>query len=325
MKKLAATIALSAILAFSASAMAIEVAKPSSPERYSYGTSSTGGNFYVVGGGMSTVLNNLLPDYFVITAEETGGSTANLTMIENGDIEMGIAMTSAIAGQTAKGAKKIRGLVPLYPSYLTMYALAESGIKTTADLNGKIVGFGSKGMAMDAVFRASFPAMGITPSQIFNDGHAATASAIADGQVDAALLFSLPPFAAITELEASRELNFIPLTPEQQKYLVDTYPFYMPDAIPAGAYKGVKVDTPVVSEWNVLVVSSEVPEDYAYIIAKTLYENNPELVKVYRGLTYVNTENAFKFNCPLHTGVVKYLKEIGIEVPAEFLPPEYKD
>ena len=63
------------------------IEKPSSPLRYSLGTSSSGGNFYLVGGGIATILNNSLPDYFVITSEETGGSTANLGTIKEADLE----------------------------------------------------------------------------------------------------------------------------------------------------------------------------------------------------------------------------------------------
>ena len=38
-----------------------EIAKPSAPERLSLGSGSSGGNFYLVGGGIATVLNNALP------------------------------------------------------------------------------------------------------------------------------------------------------------------------------------------------------------------------------------------------------------------------
>ncbi len=307
------------------------VAAPSSPERYSVGGGSAGGNFYVVGGGIATVVNNLLPDYFVMTAEETGGGTANLTMIQNGDVEFGVTMTSSI-DEAVKGAEwtggkpldKVRGMLPLYPSYLTIYALKSSNLNTLQDLNGKIVGFGSKGAAMDSVYREAFPAMGVNPKDIFNDGHSATATAVGDGQVDAALLYSLPPFAAITELEATKELNFIGLTKEEQDYLTSTYSFMKAGNMPAGSYQGVTEDLPVVIEWNVLCTSSDVPEDYVYLITKTLMENNPPLVEVYKGLTNVTPENTLNFNCPLHAGVVRYLKEAGIEVPAELIPAEYQ-
>lgn len=308
-----------------------EIAAPASPERYSLGSGSSGGNFYLVGGGVATVLNNLLPEYFVITSEETGGSTANLTMLQNGEIEMGISMTSSLAEAwegkadwTGGPMDKLRGMVPLYPSYLTIYALADSGIHTLDDFNGKIVGLGSKGAAMDSIFREALPAMGIEPANIFNDGHGATATAVSDGQVNAALLFSLPPFAAITELEATKDLTFVGLTEEQQKYLTDTYSFYKADVMPAGSYKGVTEDLPVVSEWNMLVTSSEVSEDYVYLITKTLLENNPSLVEVYKGLSFCTAENGLNYNIPLHAGTVRYLQEIGIEVPAELIPAEYQ-
>lgn len=294
--------------------------------RYSLGSGSSGGNFYLVGGGLSTVINNALPDQFVITSEETGGSTANLTMLQNGDVEMGISMTSSMAEAwegkadwTGGPMDKLRGMVPLYPSYLTIYTKADSGIKTLSDFNGKIIGLGSKGAAMDSVFREVFEDLGIKPASIFNDGHGATATALADGQIDAALLFSFPPFAAISELEATQDLTFIPLSAEEQQYLVDTYPFYSADSMPAGSYKGATEDVPVVVEWNMLVTSSDVSEDEAYDMAKALFDNNDKLVEVHKSLSYVTADNCVNFNIPLHKGIVKYLNEAGIEVPAELI------
>ena len=94
--------------------------------------------------------------------------------------------------------------------------------------------------------------------------------------------------------------------------------------MPAGSYQGVTDDLPVVFVLNVLCTSSDVPEDYVYLITKTLMENNPPLVEVYKGLTNVTPENTLNFNCPLHAGVVRYLEEVGIEVPQELIPAEYQ-
>lgn len=294
--------------------------------RYSLGSGSSGGNFYLVGGGLATVINNALPDQFVITSEETGGSTANLTMLQNGDIEMGISMTSSMseawegkAEWTGGPMTKLRGMVPLYPSYLTIYTKADSGIKSLSDFEGKIVGLGSKGAAMDSIFREVLADRGITPASIFNDGHGATAAALADGQIDVALLFSFPPFAAISELEATQELTFVPLSAEEQQYLTEKYPFYSAANMSAGSYKGTPEDVPVVAEWNMLVTSSDVPEEDVYAMAKALFENNPQLIEVHKSLSYVTTDNSESFNIPLHKGVVKYLNEVGVEVPTELI------
>lgn len=309
-----------------------DAAAPKSPMRYSLGTSSAGGNFYLVGGGIATILNNTLPDYFVITAEETGGSTANLTTIQSGDMELGIAMTSSLA-EAAEGKAewtggpmdKIRGMVALYPSYMTIYTLESSGIQSIHDFNGKIIGLGSKGAAMDSVLRTAFDKLGIKPSAIYNDGHSATASAVADGQVDAAVLFSYPPFASISELEATKDLTFIALSPDDQTQLADMFPFYTASTMPAGAYKGATVDVPTVTEWNMLVCSSDVPEDYIYMMTKTLMENNPKLVEIYKGLEYCTADSLNNYNIPLHAGTIRYLKETGVDVPDQLIPSEYQE
>lgn len=294
--------------------------------RLTFGTGSSGGNFYVVGAGLANTINNLFPDKFIVTAEETGGGTANLSMIEAGEADFGITMASSLAqgldGTAAwlKDGKKmenVRGLIPLYPSYLTIYALESSPIKTLADFKDRTVGFGSKGAAMDNIFREMLPKMGYAPKEVFNDSHAATATAVSQGQIDAALLFSLPPFPAIAELEASKNLRFIGLTQEEQDFMLKEHDFYTPADMPVGAYKGVKESYKTVTEWNLAVVSAKVPEDVVYTIVKGLFEHNDQLVQVYKGLTYAKPENCKAFNVKLHPGVVKYLDEIGVSVPAE--------
>ena len=317
MKKLSALILAAVLLVtLSSAAMAAQT-------RLSIGGGSSGGNFYVVGGGVATVINNLLGDKYIATGEETGGSSANLVMLGDEEIDFGVTMTSPIKEAIASGNDCIRGAIPLYPSYLTIYTPANSGIKTLQDLNGRIVGVGSKGAAMDKVWREIFANHGIAPKEIFNDGHGATATAMKNGDVDAAILYSLPPFAAIAELEASMELSFVGLTAEEQAALCAEYDFYTPSTMPAGSYKGVTEDLPVVSEWNMLVTSSNVDEQVVYDVVKTLLENNAALVEIYKGLTYATAENMVYFNCPLHAGVVRYLTEIGVEVPAELIPAEY--
>jgi TRAP transporter TAXI family solute receptor len=328
MKKLMTVVLALAMIAMPLFAQGDSEGSSSAPKRWSLGTSSSGGNFYLVGGGIATILNNENPDRFVITSEETGGSSANLSMIESGDLEIGIAMASALyQGKTGKAAwtngkpmENVRGLVPLYPSFMTMYALQKSGISSLEDLNGKIVGLGSKGAAMDSVFREAFAKIGLEPGSIFNDGHSATARAVSEGQVDAAVLFSFPPFSAISELEATRDLTFIPLTEEEQDFFTESYPFWTKATMPKGSYNGVTEDLRDITEWNFLVCSADLPEEDVYQIAKTIFENNPDLLNIHRSLQYCTPENEQFFNVPLHPGVVKYLQEVGVEVPDTLLP-----
>lgn len=309
------------------------IAEPASPFKYSMASGSVGGNFYLMGGGIAQVINNALPNYFMFTSETTGGSTANLTMLQAGDAELGIAMTSSMF-EASEGAvewtngqplDKLRTGLALYPSWVTIYTLKSSGITTLEDLNGKIVGLGSKGMAMDSIFRQFFQDQGITPKQIHNDGHAATAAALGDNVIDVAILFSYPPFASISELESTKDLSFISLTDDEIKYFTDKYNFYTPDAMPGGSYKGAPDPVEGISEWNMLVTSSDVPEENVYLMVKALIENQGDMILVHPSAEYMTAENTLNSNIPLHAGTVRYLKEQGIEVPPELIPPEYTE
>lgn len=306
------------------------LAPPASPYKYSLASGSVGGNFYLLGGGLAQTINNHLGEYFLFTSETTGGSTANIKLLQSGDAELGVVMTSALQeamegkAEWTSGVKhtKLRGLVPLYPSWLTIYTTRDSGIKTLKDFSGKRVGLGSKGAAMDSIFRQFFQDEGIVPAQIHNDGHGATATALNNGVINVALLFSYPPFAAIAELETSKDLFFVPLSPAEQTALTTKYPFYSKDALPAGSYKSVTRDVPGVSEWNLLAVSADVSDDLTYLLTKALYENRADMEAIHPSAKYMTPENSFKFNIPLHPGTIRYLKEIGIDVPAEFIPGE---
>lgn len=305
---------------------------PRSPKKYSVAGGSIGGNFYLFGGGIASVLNKQLPKYFFFTSETTGGGSANLVMLQNDDAELGVAMASSMyesqrgVADWTRGQKltNLRTAVALYPSWMTLYTLKSSGINTMKDLNGKIVGLGSKGMAMDSIFRQFFEDQGIVPKQIHNDGHGATATAMQNGIIDAALLFSYPPFAAISELESTKALNFISLTDKEEKALMTKYDFYTKGQIPVGSYKSIKTPVRTVTEWNMLVTSKEVPADDVYLITKTLCEKVDEMIKIHGSAKYITIENTLNSNIPLHEGTVRYMREKGIKVPDRLLPPEMK-
>lgn len=309
------------------------ITPPSSPHKYSVAAGSVGGTFYLMGGGVAQIINKQLPDYFMFTSETTGGGTANMELLQAGDAELGIVNTSSLYESLRGEAEwtngqiydKIRGAAALYPTYFTCYTMESSGINSLSDLNGKKVGLGSKGMSMDSVMRQFFDDMGIVPAQIHNDGHAATATALGDGVIDAAITFSYPPFAAINELESTNSLKFIGMTSEEQAYFLDKYDFYKADELPANSYKGNPEGVKGVSEYTTLVTTTEVSADEVYLMVKALYENQADLIAVHKSAENMTTENVLKFNIPLHAGVVRYLKEVGIDVPAELIPAEYSE
>ena len=146
--------------------------------KLSVGTGAVGGSVYTTGSGWANVMNNVLTGRYELTAEQTGGTVANVSLIETGEVEIGIVATDILYGAytgTASWANGVKYQKPLamftcdMPS-LCPFTLAGSGITTLHDLDGKRVGLGPKGSSIDSVFGVVFEEMGITPSMIHNGG-----------------------------------------------------------------------------------------------------------------------------------------------------------
>jgi TRAP transporter TAXI family solute receptor len=124
-------------------------------QNLSIATGGTGGVSYPLGGGMASVLSKYVG--IQSTAEVTGGSVANLQLINTG--KPYIALTMADALQDAyRGEDKFKGkpvkvstLMVLYPNRMHVVALEGSGINKIADLKGKRVSTGSAGSATEVM------------------------------------------------------------------------------------------------------------------------------------------------------------------------------
>ena len=115
----------------------------------SIGTGGTGGVWYPLGGAMANILTKTVPGMRV-TAEVTGGSVDNITLIRTGRSELGFSMVDA-AWDAYRGQGKfkekveLRTLAVFYPQKNHVVTLEGSGIEKMADLRGKRVSVGSPG------------------------------------------------------------------------------------------------------------------------------------------------------------------------------------
>ncbi|MBC2854959.1 TAXI family TRAP transporter solute-binding subunit [Cetobacterium sp. 2A] len=299
----------------------------SKTNRLAIGTSTPGGNYYLVGGGWSNVITNNSPD-IEVTAEVTGGSTANLTMIQTGKIDIGVTMGSTIiesieakeAWTQGKPKDKIRILLPLYPSAFTIYSLEKYPIKDINEIHGKKVGTGNLGAGVDSIAKSIFKELNITPKQIHNDSHNNTVGAVGDEIIDAGISFQYPPYPALLDLESSKNIFYTSLTEDELNKIVTKLPFLSKGTIPKGSYKGASEDINTVIDWNWLVCSADMSEEVVYNLVKTTFENKDTLLTVNKALENIQPENYTYAKSKLHPGVIKYLKEINIVVPNELIP-----
>ena len=108
-------------------------------------------------------------------------------------------------------------------------------------------------------------------------------------------------------------LFFVPLEGAKTDEVVAKFPYLVKDAIPAKTYKGQENDVPTLSVQAILVANKDMPDDVAYKLTKTLFENIGDVAKAHnKGAEIVLEKATDGITIPLHPGAEKYLKEKNI-------------
>jgi hypothetical protein len=307
-------------------------AKKQAVQKFSVGTSTVGGLMYVAGSGWAILMSKHFQGKYEFTPEVTGGHSANLFLLDTGEAEFGTVGAASAEeaytgrGSWTKGAKlnKSRAMFPISPMSVTAIALAGKGIKTFTDLNGKVVGLGSKGAGVDSQMRAIIEARGIKVKAYHNDGWSATLNALADGHIDAVITMQTSPWPALVELQTTKEIQFIDLTEEDRAVMKRVSPSLSDSVIPAGSYKNMKNDILSVSDWKMMYCSVDVPEEIVYELVKATYERYKDMVALHPALVDVTAKNAISIPVLYHDGAIRYYKEIGLKVAEPIIKPGMK-
>ncbi len=299
--------------------------------KISAGSGTAGGGQYVYVGGLTNIINTNLPGVEVIL-EATKGSGENLVLLQSGDmdiasIESSIAYNAYIGENLADGEEafpEVRSLFASLPTHFIITTLDKSA-GNVEDFAGKIVAFGPYTGSTDISSRAVFGPKGlnlIESFQVTNAGWGDCFTSMGDGQVYAVTGGSIHPASAITELEATKDVNFVRFTEDQINTLTTNFPYYKRVSLPAGLYKGLTEDYETIGAWQAMYANSSMDEDLAYMITKTVFEHIDVLQSTHSGGYTTTLENIGEQPVPLHMGAYRYYQEMGIEVPAELLPPE---
>lgn len=302
--------------------------KASSGEKkyISIATSSSGGAFSIIGTAMSDIINKNVPDLSA-NIEITGGSSENILLAQNGNVELAMTASDVLAlALEGKGsfegkqvpADSLYGIMGGHLTTLQVYTLKDGDIKSYADLKGKKIAVGPAGSVAGDAMKTIMDAYGYEINKDWSPeylAHGDGAEALTDGNVDAVCIMSTLPASPVATAAASKELRFLDLDQEQYDKIMAECPYYLPASIEANVYNGQ--DEPVEHTFgsaSVMVSSRDLSEDDAYAIAKSLFENNDTLVAAYPQCDEWSLENATRGLdglVEMYPGVVKYLKEAG--------------
>lgn len=290
--------------------------------RLSIAAGLTGGVYYVYGGGIAKVVSETLPDV-EMTAEATSGSIDNLNFVASGKADVGFTMADTLddavrgRGAFADRPAKLLALAALIDNFTHVAAFAGSGIRSLADLKGRVVSLGAPGSGTETISVRILEAAGIDPNAGIRRqglGVSASVDALKDGKLDAFFWSSGVPAGSVLDLAATpgRRMALLPndaVLPELRRRFGE---LYYPRSIPQAAYPGLEADVPVVAVKSLLAVSDSMDEELAYRLTRTLFEKqkaleaiHPEARHLTLGSATVGSPAAF------HAGAIRYYKEKG--------------
>ncbi|MDY0289682.1 MAG: TAXI family TRAP transporter solute-binding subunit [Sphaerochaeta sp.] len=285
-------------------------------------TGPTSGLYYPIGGAFSSVFQNKLG--YKSSAQATGASAENITLIREGGAEMAIAMSDAVA-QAYSGtgayegkspAKELRALTGLYPNYVQLVTTNKTGITKFTDLKGKRVGVGAPNSGVELNARMMYEAhnMSYEDSKVDYLNYGEAIGQLKNNLVDAVFVTSGIPNATIMELGTSAQIVLIPIEGAGLANLIKKYPFFVQATIPSDTYN-TKGDITTATVRNIMIVNENLPVDVAYDLTKGIFENIADIQASHAtAKKHITLENShLGVDLPMHEGAAKYYKEIGLK------------
>jgi TRAP transporter TAXI family solute receptor len=295
-------------------------------QNLSIATGGTGGVYYPLGGGMAAALSKYVPG-MQATAEVTGGSVANLQLINTGKPYIALTMADATL-DAYKGTDKftgkpvpVRTLAVLYPNRMHVVSTTAAGVKKMADLKGKRVSTGSGGSATEVMAFRVIEAAGLDRDKDLTRerlGVAESVNALKDRKIDAFIWVGGLPTAAVTDLANSpgvtiQMIDHADLVPAMNRKYGN---LYVKDRIPKEIYRGMAADNQQATVMNILVAHEKMDDKTAYNIVKTIFDRRDDLIRAHKEAENIKLENqkTEASSVPWHPGAIKYFAEKGIKI-----------
>lgn len=310
------------------------------PRHYTLATDDTGGTFYAVGTGLSTLVKMRIPREAAIdlSARSTSGSGENLHLMLAGQAQFGILQ--ALYGHwartgtgTFKGrptGRRIRAVAALWPDvehFILNRTLAPSGtVEDVRNLKGAQFSIGSAGSGVAGSTTYILDRLG---GMVAPKGTLVELSTI---EATSALLMgrlagmSLPGGVPITTVNAvishdPQGLRILEFTDRQLRIINDGLDLWRRYVVPPGTYTGQEWEIQSIAQPTFLAVDERVPDKDVYTILRAMFDNLEILRFAHRAAEAINLNDALTgLPMALHPGAARFFAEKGIEIPAALAP-----
>lgn len=292
-----------------------------SAEQLTMGTGGTAGNYYAMGGGLAKIYtDNGIPTI----AQVTEASVANMRLMSRNRVNIAWTQNDIsfyhfnrkFMFEKDPQGNNYSAMISLFPEYIHLVVMKNSGIKTVADLKGKKVGVGSPGSSGVVASQQILQAFGMTFDDIRPEylSYGESMSQFQDRLLDAVMIVGPKPHPAILSVASLIDLDYIRFTPEDVEKVQKIAPFFVPLQINSGTYPNQEEAIDTLSVTAMLIVANSLPVDQVYTMTKLLVDNLDNLKSMHATWNQVSLDGLTNgVQIPFHPGAKKYLEERGLK------------
>ncbi|WP_294874937.1 MULTISPECIES: TAXI family TRAP transporter solute-binding subunit [unclassified Sulfurospirillum] len=302
--------------------------------KYILATANTGGTFYPVGMGIANLLS--LKEGMPFSAISSNGSFDNIRMLDTKKVDF--AMIQGLAGMMAwegthmyhnKPHKNLRSVSLLWNNvehFLVTKDIATTGnIKDLKNLYGQNFSIAENDSGSKASAEIIMDTLGIEYSKmnLYYLGYNQSAVALQQGKIKGMNTPAGAPVVAVGSVFSamgSLKVSLLEFSDEDLKKIQKQYPIWKRYIIKANTYPRQTKEIQTIAQPNYLVTDVDTPEEVAYRLTKTMYQNLAFLNSVNQGTMSLSLQHALdELVIPLHKGALRYYKERGVSIPQHLI------
>ncbi|MBD3894503.1 TAXI family TRAP transporter solute-binding subunit [Halomonas sp. ML-15] len=298
----------------------------------SVGTTSQASSLYAYFVAVSQLLNSELDD-INHSVLETGGGLDNSRRLSEGQVDWAM-MAEPDLFEYYKGLGPFEGdpnpnfrtfwvTTPL--AYLTVVD-ADSDVTSYSDLDGEQFNGGGRGSGTERATFEAMEALGVEPDW-FRTGMSDAVTAFQDRRIVGFTKAGPPnsPDSAIMDAETTRDIRVLSWTDDEIEQVQAEYPHFDFMAVDDTPYDTGPMNLRVV--FITIGTTTDLPEDTAYDIFKTVVENVDTVAESYSAIEGMDIieQTLERGQTPLHAGVARYILEQGYDIPDHLMPDELEE
>lgn len=289
-------------------------------EEFVMATGQQGGSWYPVGGAIKAIVEREHPDITITVTP--GAGVSNVVGVDAGRFAIAfansISTVDSLTGKEPfrKATTNVCNLGILYPQYFQIVALADSNIKTVADMKGKGLTTQQLGNTGEFLTRELLSTAGLTYDDLGSVAHTSysdSASQMKDGHADFFTLGSSLPTGSVMDLASSRKITMVDVDPETFKHFKDQNAAFQLREVKAGVYPGFDEVVHAISYDTHMVAPCDYNGDTVKAVLSAIADNPDSFAAISKTMANLTVEEmATDIGVPFHPAAKEFYAERGV-------------